>query len=185
MERVARAGRRGDRQIPRESTDAQFRRAGPDRFERRRRCAAASRDGLFPGARPPTGNILEFRDVVLDHLHPRGRSDFVSPRAFAAWAVHRSGWAGRWSCLFALAVAATMGQLASDVSDGRRPLPLGVDPRAAADGAGRRPGSTWRGWSPCWPRSTSGLTDSRSGALGFPGGLLRAIDLPAQRSAWS
>ncbi len=51
--------------------------AGPPAAHRR---GAAAEARLRPGAAPPDGRVLELRDLVLDHLHPRRRHHLAAAR---------------------------------------------------------------------------------------------------------
>ncbi len=113
---------------PRGSPDArgdEARRVGSEKSRRRRQAAACA--GLCPGAGPAAGGVLELRVILVDHLHPGRRSDVVPPGPVQRRrGIDRPGWP--LVGLFALAVAATMGQLASTFPDRRWTVPLGGDP---------------------------------------------------------
>ena len=136
------------------------------------------RDGLFPGAGPAIGNVLEFRVVVLDHLHSGRWSHFVSPGLLQCGrCIDRARLAA--GGLFALAVAATMGQLASAF-----PTAGGLYHWASLLG-----GRGW-GWATAWFNLAGLVTVLAAinvgtyrfavGVILFPAGLASEFDLPAQ-----
>ncbi len=126
--------------------------------------------GLCPGAGPAAQRVLELRDLALDHLHPGRRRDLVSPRALQRGrGVDRAGLAAG----FAVRAGGRGhdGPARLDVSRPRAACITGRRSWADGAGAGPRPGSTSPGWSPCWPRSTSGTYRFALGALGPPPGM--------------
>ncbi len=108
---------------------------GPGPRARRRRHPRPPR--LRAGAEPADGGVLELRALVLDHLHPGRRGDVVPPRLLRRRRRgDRAGVAARVPLRAGRGADDGAGRLG--LPDGRRPLPLGRDPRRPRVGLGRR-----------------------------------------------
>ena len=95
----------------------------------------AASDGVSPGARAADERVFQLRHFAVDHLHSLGRPHLVSPGTVQRGrGGDRAGLAGRQSAGPGLRGHDGPGGLC--LSDGRRAVPLGVDPRRPRMGMG-------------------------------------------------
>ena len=146
---------------------------------RRSRRAAPRGARLQAGAEPRLVAVLELRDLVLDHLGPRGLLHDSTGRRGRSAGRSRSRGAGRSSAIIILTVGRQHVRAHLGVPDRRRPLLVGPQARRPGLVAGSRAGSTWSASSASsrrWTTSAPFFMNSLFGLWGWDLGFINFAD---------